>query len=130
MPVSEDFQAPLMKPTTVLLSLLLLAETGGAARAQSTAPKAARAAQPTGQSAKGYCLMKDGNMLLVKNGEMAPMTATLTMGDGSLCMPDGTCQRKDGTTVMLKEGQSMLMNGEITRHPNEDSGSKKRPPKN
>lgn len=107
-----------MKPTTVLLSLLLFAENNGAARAQTTAPKADRAAQATGQLAKGYCLMKDGNMLLVKNGEMAPMTATLTMGYGSLCMPDGTCQRKDGTTVMLKEGQSMLMNGKITRHPN------------
>ena len=118
-----------MKPSTALLSLLLLAETGGAARAQTTAPKTARAAQPTSQSAKGYCLMKDGNMLLVKNGEMAPMTATLTMGDGSLCMPDGTCQRKDGTTVMLKEGQSMLMNGKITRHPDENPGPKKLNPK-
>ena len=118
-----------MKPTTALLSLLLLAETSGAARAQTTAPKAARASQPTGQSTKGHCLMKDGNMLLVENGKMAPMTATLTMGDGSLCMPDGTCQRKDGTTVMLKEGQSMLMNGTITRHPNENPGPQMRHPK-
>jgi hypothetical protein len=118
-----------MKHTTALLSLLLLAGTGGAARAQTTAPKAARAAQLTGQSTKGYCLMKDGNMLLVENGKMAPMTVTLTMGDGSLCMPDGTCQRKDGTTVMLKEGQSMLMNGKITRHPDGLPGPKMRPPK-
>ena len=118
-----------MKPTTALLSLLLLAGTGGAARAPTTAPKKARAAQPTSQSAEGYCLMKGGNMLLVENGKMAPMTATLTMTDGSLCMPDGTCQRKDGTTVMLKEGQSMLMNGKITRHPNENPGPKKRRPK-
>lgn len=129
MPVFNVFKAPLMKYTTALLSLLLLAETGGAARAQTTTPKAARTAQPTSQSAKGYCLMKDGNMLLVKNGEMAPMTATLTMGDGSLCMPDGTCQRKDGTTVMLKEGQSMLMNGKITRHPDENPGLERRNPK-
>lgn len=118
-----------MKHTTALLSLLLLAGTGGAAHAQATAPKKARAAQPSSQSAKGYCLMKDGNMLLVENGKMAPMTATLTMGDGSLCMPDGTCQRKDGTTMMLKEGQSMLMNGTITRHPNGLPGPKKRQPK-
>ena len=107
-----------MKPTTALLSLLLLAGTGGAARAQTTAPPKARAAQPGSQLAEGYCLMKGGNMLLVENGKMAPMTATLTMTDGSLCMPDGTCQRKDGSTVMLQEGQRMLMNGKITRHPN------------
>ena len=118
-----------MKPTIALLSLLLLAGTGGAARAQTTAPEAARTAQPSSQPAKGYCLKKDGNMLLVKNGEMAPMTATLIMSDGSLCMPDGTCQRKDGTTVMLKEGQSMLMNGTITRHPDENPGPKMRYPK-
>ena len=118
-----------MKHTTALLSLLLLAGSGTVAYAQTAAPKMTRAAQPSSQSAKGYCLMKDGNMLLVKNGEMAPMTATLTMGDGSLCMPDGTCQRKDGTTVMLKEGQSMLMNGKITRHPDGPPGSKMRPPK-
>ena len=54
-----------MKHTTALLSLLLLAGIGGAARAQTTAPKVPRAAQPSSQSAKGYCLMKDGNMLLV-----------------------------------------------------------------
>ena len=116
-----------MKHTTALLSLLLLAGTGGAARAQTTAPKAARAAQPSkpsSQSAKGYCLKKDGNMLLVKNGEMAPMTATLIMGDGSLCKLDGTCQRKNGTTVHLKEGQSMLMNGKITSHPDENPSPK------
>ena len=113
-----------MKPTTALLSLLLLAETGGAARAQTTAPKSTRAAQPSSQSAKGYCLKKDGNMLLVKNGEMAPMTATLIMGDGSLCKLDGTCQRKNGTTVHLKEGQSMLMNGKITSHPDENPSPK------
>ena len=118
-----------MKHITALLSLLLLAGSGTAAYAQTAVPKKARAAQPSSQSAKGYCLMKDGNMLLVKNGEMAPMTVTLTMGDGSLCMPDGTCQRKDGTTVMLKEGQSMLMNGKITRHPDGLPGPKVRPPK-
>ena len=118
-----------MKPTTALLSLLLLADTGGEARAQIPAPEAARTAQSPGQAAKGYCLMKDGNMLLVKNGEMAPMTATLIMGDGSLCKPDGTCQRKDGTTVMLKEGQSMLMNGKITRCPDENPGPNMRHPK-
>ena len=118
-----------MKHTTALLSLLLLAGSGTAAYAQTAAPKKARAAQPSSQSAKGYCLMKDGNMLLVENGKMAPMTVTLTMGDGSLCMPDGTCQRKDGTTVMLKEGQSMLMNGKITRHPDENPGPKMHHPK-
>ena len=124
-PTRRNPQPPLMKNTTAFLSLLLLAGSGGAARAQAPAPKTTRAAQ----LANGHCLMKDGNMLLVKNGQMVPMTATLTMGDGSLCMPDGTCQRKNGTTVMLKEGQSMLMSGEITMHPDKHAGPKMHPPK-
>ena len=109
-----------MKNTTFLLAFLLLAGIGSAAQAPAKTGKS----KPNVKSAQAYCLMKDGNMLLVENGKMAPMTVTLTMGDGSLCMPDGTCQRKDGTTVMLKEGQSMLMNGKITRHPDGLPGPK------
>ena len=118
-----------MKPATALLTLLLLAGTDGVARAQTAAPKTARATQPGRESARGYCLMKNGEILLVKNGKMAPMTATLTMTDGSLCMPDGTCQRPDGTTVMLKEGQSMLMSGRLSMHPDQAPGPKIQHPK-
>ena len=118
-----------MKPTTALLTLLLLAGTGGAAHAQTAAPKTTRAAQPGRESARGYCLMKDGAVLLVKNGKMAPMTATLIMTDGSLCMPDGTCQRPNGRTVMLKEGQSMLMSGQLSMHPDQAPEPKVRRPK-
>ena len=53
---------------------------------------------------------------------MIPMTVTLTMGDGSLCMPDGTCQSPQGRTMMLREGQSKMMDGTVTMHPNEHSG--------
>ena len=107
-----------MKNTVFLLALLLLAGTGGAARAQAPTGKH----KPTSKSAQAYCLMKDGNMLVVKNGQMAPMTVTLTMDDGSLCMPDGTCQSTQGRTMMLREGQSKMMDGTVTMHPNEHPG--------
>ena len=107
-----------MKNTAFLPALLLLASTGGAARAQApTAPP-----KTTSKSTQAYCLMKDGNMLVVKDGQMTPMTVTLTMGDGSLCMPDGTCQSKQGRTMMLREGQSKMMDGTVTMHPNEHPG--------
>nr|GFA88655.1 probable copper-transporting ATPase HMA5 [Tanacetum cinerariifolium] len=36
---------------------------------------------------------------------MMPMTADMTMADGTVCMTDGTCKMKDGTTMKMKDGQ-------------------------
>ena len=107
-----------MKNAHFLLAFLLLAGINGAgqAQAQTGPPETAR------KSAQAYCLMKDGNMLVVKDGQMTAMTVTLTMGDGSLCMPDGTCQSPQGRTMMLREGQSKMMDGTVTMHPNEHPG--------
>ena len=66
--------------------------------------------------------MEDGNMLVVKDDKVTPMTVTLTMDDGSLCMPDGTCQSRQGRTMMLREGQSKVMDGTVTMYPNEHRG--------
>ena len=107
-----------MKTISCLLALLLLASTGDAAPAQAPTGKPKTASE----YAQVYCLKKDGNMLVVHNGVMTPMTVTLTMGDGSLCMPDGTCQSPQGRTMMLREGQSKMMDGTVTMHPNEHPG--------
>lgn len=107
-----------MKKETCLLALLLLASIGDAVQAQAPTGKPKTASK----SAQAYCLMKDGNMLVVQNGQMSLMSVALTMGDGSLCMPDGTCQNKQGHTMMLREGQSKMMDGTVTMHPNEHPG--------
>ena len=114
-----------MKNAFFLLVLLLLANIGDPppVQAQTGKPKLA------GKSAQAYCLMKDGNMLVVKDGIMSPMTATLTMGDGSLCMPDGTCQSPQGRTTMLREGQSKMMDGTVTMHPHAYPGYLRSRPK-
>ena len=114
-----------MKNPAILLAFLLLAGIGNAAQA----PAQTGNRKPNGKSAQAYCLMKDGNMLVVNNGVMTPMTVTLTMGDGSLCMPDGTCQSPQGRTMMLQEGQSKMMDGTVTMHPNEHPGHPKARPK-
>ena len=114
-----------MKTISCLLALLLLASTGDAAPAQAPTGKPKTASE----SAQVYCLKKDGNMLVVKDGQMTLMTVALTMGDGSLCMPDGTCQSKQGHTMMLQEGQSKMMDGTVTMHPNEHPGSPTHRPK-
>ena len=72
-----------------------------------------------------YFIMKDGNMMMVKQGQqITPMTANMTMRDGSMCLTDGTCKRPDGTLVKIKEGQCMMMDGKMTMHP----GSISKPP--
>lgn len=107
-----------MKNTTFSLALLLFASIGSAAQAPARTGKP----KAISKSAQAYCLKKDGNMLVVKDGVMTIMTGTLTMGDGSLCMPDGTCQSKQGRTMMLREGQSKMMDGTVTMHPSEHPG--------
>ena len=101
-----------MKNTLFRLAFLLLAGFGGTSQAQAPTGKP----KPASKSAQAYCLLKDGNMMVVKNGQMTPMTLTLTMGDGSLCMPDGTCQSTQGRTMMLREGQGKMMDGTVTMH--------------
>ncbi len=65
-----------------------------------------------------YCILKNSNMMMVIQGQqMTPMTANMTMHDGSMCLTDGTCKRPDGTLIKMKEGQRMLMSGELTMHP-------------
>jgi len=104
-----------MKKLTILLSIILLASIG---HAQNT-PKSKSATK----SSANYCMMKNGQMTMMKNGKPMPMTKNMTMSDGSVCLTDGTCKMKDGTVMKMKEGQCMMMDGKMTMH----SGSTKRP---
>ncbi len=107
--------------TTPLIAVALLL-TGTPAHSQATPKPAAKSAK-SAKSGADYCMMKDGKMTMMKDGKAMPMTANMTMSDGSMCMTDGTCKRKDGTTMKMKEGQCMMMDGRMTMHP----GSTKRP---
>ena len=72
-----------------------------------------------------YCILKNSSMMMVIQGQqMTPMTANMTMHDGSMCLTDGTCKRPDGTLIKMKEGQRMLMSGKLTM----SAGSSRRPP--
>jgi len=52
-------------------------------------------------------------MTMMKGGKMMPMTADMTMADGTVCTTDGTCKMKGGTTMKMKEGQCMMMSGKM-----------------
>lgn len=50
-------------------------------------------------------MMKDGEMMLVKNGEAVKMTDDIELPSGQVVGADGTVKKKDGTSVKLKDGQ-------------------------
>ncbi len=50
-------------------------------------------------------IMKDGEMLIVKNGEIAKMEKDVTLPSGSVIKKDGTLKKKDGSEIPLKNGQ-------------------------
>ena len=81
-----------MKNSLKLLSLLLLSGAFNLAQAQTTPQnKAMTGKMQKGKMAMNGCTMKDGKMMMMKGGKMTPMTETMTMSDGSVCMTDGTC---------------------------------------
>ncbi len=108
-------------PVLLGFGLNLGLSTGAYAQASHQA-----ATQPVvGTLPSDYCLMKEGKMMLVQQGPLVtPMTANMTMRDGSMCLTDGTCKRPDGTLIKIKEGECMLMDGRMTMHP----GAGQRPP--
>lgn len=118
-----------MNYATALVAALLLAASAGTAHAQAAAPKTAKTAKTMHKASPEYCTLKGGKMMLMKNGKLEPLTADMTMTDGSVCMTDGTCKTKDGTATKMKEGECMLMNGRMTMHPTEHMGHKKHHPK-
>jgi len=64
---------------------------------------------------KDCCMMKDGKMMLVKDGTTMPMEKDITMKNGTKCMTNGKCVMKDGKTMLMTEGQCMDMNGKMDK---------------
>ena len=60
---------------------------------------------------KDYVLMKDGKMLVIKDGKTTVMEKDMILNDGTKVMPDGKVMMKDGSTKILKEGESLTMDG-------------------
>jgi hypothetical protein len=59
-------------------------------------------------------LMRNGKMMMMKAGKaMDPMTASLTMSNGAVVMPDGTVKLPGGEQLHLKNGQMVMMDGTI-----------------
>lgn len=56
-------------------------------------------------------IMKDGKLLMMKDGQTTPMTSDLTLDNGAIVTADGRVKNKDGTVSTLGEGDFVTMGG-------------------
>ena len=61
--------------------------------------------------------MNDGQMMVVTNGKEAMMTENMTLGDGTKVTMEGYYQRPNQEQVMLNNGESLDMMGNLIIEP-------------
>ena len=66
-----------------------------------------------GDMKKDCVHMKDGKMMMMKDGKEMAMDKEMTMKDGSKVMTDGTHVMKDGKKMKLKDGDMVMMDGSM-----------------
>ena len=62
---------------------------------------------------KDCCMMKDGKMMVMKDGKTTPMEKDMVLENGTKCMVNGECTMKDGKKMQMKNGDCMEMSGKM-----------------
>lgn len=62
---------------------------------------------------KDHIMMKDGKLWVMKNGTHTEMKEPMTLENGTMVMTDGTVKMKDGSSMVLKNGNSINMMGQM-----------------
>ncbi len=65
-------------------------------------------------SKKECCLMKNGKMMHMKNGNVEAMESEMIMKNGTKCMANGECITQQGEKLILKDGECMDAYGNIS----------------
>lgn len=94
-----------MKKITMLFATLILA-TGIFAQESKT---------KMDHKMKDCVMMKDGKMMVRKEGKTMDMDQDMTMQNGAVVMKDGTVKWKNGKTTKLKDGDCVYMDGKMTK---------------
>jgi hypothetical protein len=94
----------------VLATLLAITLTLGVF-AQDSANTMNKMAQKQNMQKHDGVIMKDGKLLMMKNGQTTQLTSDLTLDNGTVVMTNGTVKAKDGSTTTLKEGDYVSMDG-------------------
>jgi hypothetical protein len=59
-------------------------------------------------------IMQGGRVMMMKAGKaMDPMSADMTISNGTIVLPDGTVKQPGGEEIHMKDGQIMMMDGTI-----------------
>lgn len=102
-----------MKRIIVLATALFL---GLAVSAQEkTMDKKADQKMDHKMAMKHCVMMKDGKMMMAKNGDTTAMEKNMTMSNGTMVMTDGMCKMKDGKTMKMQDGDCMCMDGKMMK---------------
>jgi hypothetical protein len=59
-------------------------------------------------------MMKNGQMMHMKDGKVELLERDMTMKNGTKCMANGECITQQGEKMIMKEGECMDMNGNIS----------------
>jgi RNase P/RNase MRP subunit p29 len=73
---------------------------------------------------KDHIMMKDGKVMMIKEGKSMPMDKEIALSDGTKVTVDGAVTMKDGKKMMMKEGEMMSMDGEMIKHDAKDQVTK------
>ena len=102
-----------MKKLFLMLSLSALTFCAFAQDSKSKAPDSTMTHM--NNSKKDCVMMKDGKMMMTKDGKTMNMDKDMTMTNGTVCMMDGTCKMKNGKTMKMKNGDKCYMDGKMTK---------------
>ena len=101
------------------ISMCLFAQTDSAKKKMQHIDKEQHQMTKEGNHQKTYksfpdgVVMKNGKLMMVKNGKKTLMDHEMSMGNGMKVLSNGTIIKKDGTKMMMKEGQYMDMAGNL-----------------
>jgi hypothetical protein len=59
-------------------------------------------------------MMRNGKVIVMRNGEEMPMEEEITMADGTKVMPNGQVLMANGTARMMREGETLTFDSEKT----------------
>jgi hypothetical protein len=71
---------------------------------------------------KDHIMMKDGKVMMIKEGKSMPLDKELMLSNGAKVTADGNVTMKDGAKTMMKEGDMMGMDGEMVTHDAKEHG--------
>lgn len=93
----------------VIILALAFVCTAGAVSAQDSMSH--KMHKMGGHKMKDCVMMKDGKVMVMKDGQKSELTDDMTLSNGTTVMKDGTVKTSDGKTMMLKDGDWVGMDG-------------------